>query len=267
MKTTDTKNTFQDAEWAPVMQILPRGNFWMGSPESEVGRDSSEGPLHQVSIAYDLAIGKYAVTYEEYDHYSQEVGLPLPHDLYSRGQFPVSHVSWLDTQGYLDWLNDELGLRNQVDAYRLPSEAEWEYACRAGTNTPFHFCDTIPEANHHPRNINPGMSAALYHGHPVSVGTFPPNQWGLHEMHGNVAEWIQDEWHPDYNGAPDDGRPWEDGQFPLRILRGGTFFNSPFGSRAAHRARGPANGNNFYVGFRVARALKPYSDDSLCDWI
>ena len=251
---------FRDADWAPEMVVLPKGSFMMGSPYDEEGRSRHEGPQHRVEIGHSLAIGKYAVTFDEYDHYARETGLALPGDAgWGRGRRPVINVSWGEAQIYIEWLNEKLGLTGRPDAYRLPSEAEWEYACRAGTTGPFSFNGLITprKANYDSTQSYGGSPMSEMRGKTVEVGSLPANPWGLHEMHGNVWEWVEDCWHYDYEGAPTDGQVWVGGDCSFRAVRGGSWNYDPRGLRAAIRYD-VAPGDRYYdLGFRVARTVSP----------
>lgn len=155
-------------------------------------------------------------------------------------------VSWQDAQAYVAWLAKET-----AKPYRLPSEAEWEYACRAGTTTPFSFGETITtdEANYGRRNGECRQRT-------TEVGSFPANPWGLSDMHGNVCEWVDDDWHDDYQGAPTDGSAWTDRRGKDgRVLRGGSWLGSPGGLHSAFRGRDQPVIRDSVVGFRVARTL------------
>lgn len=200
---------------APKMVRIRPGSFLMGSPEDEPYRDSREGPQHEVRIEYDFEVGKYPVTFAEWaaaaaegacDGYRPHDGRPGEH--WGRGKRPVINVSWDHAQGYIAWLNERTG-----KTYRLLSEAEWEYCCRAGTKTAYSFGDSIrwPQANFLNERTEP-------------VTRFPRNAFGLVGMHGNVDEWCEDCWNKNYDqpGRPDDGSAWLTGDCSLRVLRGGS---------------------------------------------
>jgi formylglycine-generating enzyme required for sulfatase activity len=158
----------------------------------------------------------------------------------------VINVSWEDAQAYVGWLSQRTG-----KTYRLLSEAEWEYACRAGTTTRYAFGDSITkqQAQFSERGLGDAKRT-------VEVGTFAPNAWGLYDMHGNVWEWCADNWHPDYKTAPQDGSIWAGGDQSLRILRGGSWDrNNPVMLRSAGRSGGRPSDRDLNVGFRVARTL------------
>lgn len=256
--------SFRDLPEAPEMVVLPRGRFLMGSPEGEEGRNSNQSPQHEVRIAYDLAVGKYAVTFDEWDACVADGGTEyVPDDEgWGRGRHPVINVSWQDAQDYLRWLNRKAGLSNKPkgEQYRLLSEAEWEYAARAGTTGPFGFEGVISPAkvNYYSNDTYGGSAkdSRGYRGRTVEVGSLPANRWGLHEMHGNVREWVQDCWHDNYSGAPTDGSAWTTGCSRVgRVLRGGSWYNKPGDVRSANRLRYSTSYRSNSIGFRVARML------------
>lgn len=245
--------TIRDDPLAPELVLLPRGSFLMGSPENEAGRWDEEGPQHQVTIDYDLAVGKYPVTFEEWDAFAAETGGYQPDDAgWGRGRRPVINVSWDDAQAYVRWLSQKTG-----KPYRLLSESEWEYAARAGTSTPFSTGQTITtgQANFDGNYTYNGSSKGVYREKTVSVGSFAANAFGLYDMHGNVHEWVQDCWTNNYNGAPNNGGAVEGNNCASRVLRGGSWNYSPGILRSAYRNYiSPVLRVHFY-GFRVARTL------------
>ncbi|MBK8906431.1 MAG: formylglycine-generating enzyme family protein [Rhodospirillales bacterium] len=228
-----------DAPWCPEMVVVPAGTFMMGSPDSETGRYDDEGPQHRVTISRPFAIGRFPVTFEEYDNFCEATGREQPGDEgWGRGRCPVINVSWDDAQAYVKWLAAATGR-----PYRLPSEAEWEYACRAGTTTRFSFGNDIS-----------GKDANIDGSRTTEVGTYPANAWGLHDMHGNVWEWVEDCWHDSYAGAPEDGSAWLDADgddFGPRVLRGGSWYYSQDLARAAYRNRYDPFYRSYDFGFRV----------------
>ncbi len=254
----------------PDLVLIPTGRFQMGSNEHEhriavkAGAQKSwmdrELPAHWVGIEHSFALGRYPVTVGEWRAFAKATGWQsrLDVDWQQPGfpqdeRHPVVCVSWHDAQLYLQWLSEKTGQQ-----YRLPSEAEWEYACRAGTHTAFSFGDQItPEhANydgHFTYNDGPKGSS---HGGTTRVGSYQPNPWGLFDMHGNVWEWTQDTAHDNYIGAPADGSAWEQGgDQARRILRGGAWLYQPRYLRSALRNGYSALLANDVVGFRVARKL------------
>lgn len=238
--------TFRDCEECPQMVVVPAGKFVMGSPSTEAGRGDDEGPPHSVTIAYRFAAGVYEVTIAEWDACAADGGCngyrPNDHG-WGRGTRPVVDVDWREAQAYVKWLSGKTGAR-----YRLLSEAEWEYAARAGTTTPFHYGSTISadQANYRAEN--------LVRLQTVPAGTFPANGFGLYDVHGNVFEWTQDCWNASYEGAPDDGSAWDPGNCD-RVLRGGSWAAYAEWQRSAYRHRSNPGVRANDCGFRVARTL------------
>ena len=194
----------------------------MGTPISEDGRDSDEGPLHWVTIAKPFAVGVYEVTFEEWDACVSDRGCGgfRPDDEgWGRGRRPVINVSWEDAQMYVVWLTSKTGKE-----YRLLSESEWEYVARAGSTTSFHTGETISTSQaNYDGNFTFGMGRrGEYRERTTPVGTFRANAYGLFDMHGNVQEWVQDCWNDNYAGAPTDGSAWASGDCSSRrsIARG-----------------------------------------------
>ena len=242
-------------DFTPEMVVIPAGEFIMGSPEEEEAREDCEGPCHRVEISASFALGKYAVTYQEFDHFTREGRFFHRPDDYGlgRGLRPVVNVNWGMAMDYCRWLS---GVTEEN--YRLPSEAEWEYACRAGTTTPFHFGDTIwtDQANYNGSFVYGNGRVGKRSGPPVEVGTFPENAFGLHEMHGNVFEWCADVRHDDYTGAPSDGSAWTSkGDSESHITRGGWSSSEPWKLRSASRDWSEPNTQGNFIGFRVAKTL------------
>ena len=236
---------FRDYEDGPEMAAIPAGSFMMGSPESEKGRYGDEGPIRKVTIPRAFAAGVYAVTFEEWDACAAEGGCgyrPDDHG-WGRGRRPVVGVSWEDAQAYINWLRWKTG-----EEYRLLSEAEWEYAARAGTRTRYSFGDEIM-----PSDANYGGNI----GKTQPVGSYRANGFGLHDIHGNVWEWVRDCWNESYAGAPNNGGAWERGDCSRRVLRGGSWFNNPRVLRSASRFRVHSGSRYRSSGFRVARTLAP----------
>ena len=238
---------FRDVPFAPELVVIPTGEFMMGSPEPEEGRYDPEGPQHRVTIGQRFAIGRYPVTFDEYDRFCEAKRGDKPADGgWGRGRRPAINVTWDDAQAYIAWLSQETGR-----AYRLPSEAEWEYACRAGTTTRYSFGDAIT-----PDKANYGDSGL---SQTSQVGAYPANPWGLQDMHGNVWEWVADDWHENYRGAPADGSAWKEaktGSGPrLCVLRGGSWNDNPRGCRSACRDWNGTVNRYFDIGVRVARTV------------
>jgi len=239
---------FRDCPECPEMVVVPAGEFMMGSPPSEEGRYDSEGPVHRVTIAEPFAAGKYEVTFEEWDACVSGGGCGgyRPGDEgWGRGRRPVINVSWEEARAYVDWLSRKTG-----EAYRLLSEAEWEYAARAGTTTRRHWGDDIGRNRTNCYDDYCGDSWE----YTAPVGSFAANGFGLHDVHGNVLEWVEDCWNGDYVGAPTDGSAWESGECSRRVLRGGAWGTGAGGVRAAFRYWN-GTGSRIDVGFRVSRTL------------
>jgi formylglycine-generating enzyme required for sulfatase activity len=225
------------------MVYIPGGTFTMGSPESEENRSRDEGPQHQVEIS-PFYLGKYPVTQAQYEAIMGN----NPSNLQGKNR-PVESVTWHNAVKFCQKLSQKTG-----KTYSLPSEAEWEYACRAGTTTPFHFGEILTPglANYDGNYVYASGPRGVYREQTTEVGSFPPNAFGLYDMHGNVWEWCQDVWHDNYNGAPTDGSAWESGgDSSLRVQRGGSWNSSPRFSRSDYRNRTDANNFSYCVGFRV----------------
>ena len=312
LEPTDTPITrFQDTlsqgAPAPTMVVVPAGEFHMGSPEDEFGRDANEGPRHKVVFTKPFALGETEITVGQFARFIRATGYQTSaerdagsflrdpvtgnwgkhpvnwrHD--HQGQlapenYPVVHVSWDDAQAYAAWLTRETGL-----PYRLPSEAELEYANRAGRSAQNWWGDGLPvvrvgnlkgeydqpandlsffptareRASIDPQGNLPHFFPGYDDGYwgPAPVASFTANAFGLYDTTGNVWEWAQDCWHADYHGAPTDGSPWIDsGICVYRIVRGASWYCHPSQVRAANRwSRWPVF-RNMYIGFRIARSL------------
>jgi formylglycine-generating enzyme required for sulfatase activity len=272
------------------MVRIPGGSFVMGSPEEEAGRNwyqvwdqsleglNIEGPQHEVHVP-EFWLGKYPVTQAQWRAVAgfPAVNHPLdPEPSHFQGNDrPVEQVSWHDVMEFCDRLS-----RHTQQNYHLPTEAQWEYACRGGTITPFHYGPTItPDlANYAPiPGEHNGVSWSGAYGHgphginrqqTTAVGSFPPNRFGLYDLHGNVWEWCLDDWHPTYDGAPTDGSAWRSAIAHLsphsekRILRGGSWFFFPDLCRSAFRNRRTPDTRFNRTGFRLAQnAPRPTSPD------
>jgi formylglycine-generating enzyme required for sulfatase activity len=236
--------------------LVPAGKFRMGS-----NADGDEKPIHEVTIAAPFYLGKYEVTQGEWkavmgdnpSHFKRYDWLPG----WFKGddRLPVERVSWNDCQKFITRLN----ARQDGYVYRLPSEAEWEYACRAGTTTPFSFGETLTaaQANYNGEYPYGDGPKGEYRKRTTRVGSFPANAWGLHDMHGNVREWCQDRYHENYNEAPNDGSAWEIGSDNTRILRGGSWGYFAYYCRSANRDCHTPVGRGNYIGFRLVAARIP----------
>ena len=228
----------------PEMVTIPAGSFLMGCL---TGRDCYRNePVHIVRIA-SFEMSKYEVTFEEYDAFTDATGRERANDRgWGRGRRPVIHVSWDDAVAYTQWLSSQRG-----EKYRLPSEAEWEYAARAGSTTKYSWGNDIGVN----RANCDGCGSRWDYSETAPVGSFSANRWGLHDMHGNVWEWVQDCWNGNYRGAPADGSAWESGNCDRRVLRGGSWYDYPRNLRSANRGRNTSEIRSNYCGFRVIRSF------------
>ncbi len=248
--------SFRDCPDCPEMVVVPAGSFRMGCLSNDSDCDDDEFPVHDVRIPQPFALGKFEVTFAEWDACVSAGGCDgyEPDDGgYHRGRVrdatPVINVSWDDAQAYVTWLSEA------TDAtYRLPSEAEWEYAARAGTITKYPWGDEMSpgSANCDPDDCNDEWRNTS------PVGSFPANPFGLHDMHGNVWEWVEDCWNDSYAGAPSDSSARLSGDCSQSVRRGGSWLNGPGGLRSSTRG-GSASGQRDADGrgFRVARTLDP----------
>ena len=267
---------FQDCDDCPKMVVVPAGSFMMGSPKSEKKRVDDEGPRHKVRIPRAFAVGKFEVTVEEYlncvragecdepdwrergsktnvktgsnKHYA-ELGRAL-----TGKRHPIVGVSWEKANSYAEWLSGKTG-----KGYRLLSEAEWEYAARAGTTTTFSTGQriTTDQANFNGNWTYNGSSKGRWRKKTVSVGSFAKNAFGLHDLHGNVWEWVEDCYKDSYANAPKDGSARTTGSCYYRVLRGGSWNDGPRVLRSAIRTWDEPDIGYFSNGLRVARTLIP----------
>jgi len=250
------KESFKDCADCPVMVVIPVGSFAMGSPENEVGRKDNESPQHMVTLAQKFAVGRFAVTFDEWDACVADGGCndySPPDQGWGRGRRPVINVSWNEAKTYLAWLSRKTG-----KPYRLLTEAEREYVTRAGTTSPFWWGSSIStnQANYN-GNYTYGDDGARgeFRNESVPVDMFAPNPWGLYQVHGNVSEWTEDCWHENYADAPTDGSAWTDANCKLRVRRGGSIGSPPQVLRSAFRLWNEAVNRAFFIGFRIARTL------------
>ena len=224
-----------------TLMLIPAGEFMMGAPDGEPESDDSERPQHRVELLQFL-MGRYPVTQAQWrvvaSYDREEIDLNPDPSEFQGDNLPVERVSWYEATEFCKRLSTHTGIN-----YHLPSEAQWEYACRAETEVAYHFGPRLTEelANYD-RSV----------GQTTPVGQYPANQWGLHDMHGNVLEWCQDQWHDNYKGAPTDGSAWiEGGKANRRVRRGGSWFTDQRNCRSACRnIFGPGYGNAA-IGFRV----------------
>lgn len=243
------------AKGCPLMVVIPAGSFSMGSPDdafagtgdADADQHERESPQHEVMIAQTFAVSKFEVTFSEWDACAVAGPCPAAPDSWGRGEMPVINVSWEDAKVYVEWLSLLTG-----EDYRLLSEAEWEYAARAGTDSRYSWGDDLRTDS---ANCD-GCGSRWDLKQTAPVGSFKPNAFGLHDMHGNVWEWTEDSWHANYNGAPSDGSAWLSGGDPsIRIVRGGAWRNEGYLVRAAVRERRHVKVRFDTLGFRVARTL------------
>lgn len=272
---------FRDCDICPVMVVLPAGSFLMGSDEG----DADEQPLHRVTIEKPFAVGKYEVTLRQFTAFVRATGrdmgekpglfgLPSPEACESPGLFistkitwsapgfdqddnsPAVCINWNDAIAYTRWLSQETG-----KLYRLLSEAEWEYAARATTRGEFHFGEILSpnQANYNSTHSERLSKGKKNRRRAIKVGSFPANGFGLHDMHGNVLEWVEDCWHENYEGAPADGRAWiRKESCTARVVRGGSWHNPASYLRSAFRNSIEVKKRHTQYGFRVARAVDPH---------
>ena len=258
----------------PAMVVLPTGRFRMGELSGDGRRRHSERPVHTVTISRRIAMGQYPVTFEDYDRIGfleaflgnpwSTLGRKLhssfdhrPSDQgWGRGRRPVIMVNWHDAKAYAVWLSKQTGKR-----YRLPSESEWEYAARAGTETRYSWGDEIGVNRANGPNEGPGGNnfGSKWSSRQTSpVGSFAPNGFGLYDMHGNVCEWVEDCWHDNYEGAPSDGSAWTIDSLvgeDKRVWRGGSYSRLRPNLRSAARGCLRSSGVDYCLGFRLVQDL------------
>jgi len=285
MSRSETRFPFE-----PEMVRIPSGKFRMGSPETEEGRASDEGPQHEVAISRPFALSRYEITVGQFRQFVEDAGYRTTAEKNGKGcyvwnadkivaeqlperrwnnpgfqqsdDYPVVCVSWDDAEAYVAWLSGQSG-----KPYRLPTEAEWEYAARAGTTTARFYPDE-QQCKHANGLGQEGKSIAAPgwvlaecadgYLHTAPVGSFNQNQYGLFDMLGNVLEWTQDCWHDNYNKAPGDGSAWleqDSGNCNRRVVRGGSWFNFPQYLRSANRSWINTDAASDFLGFRIARAF------------
>lgn len=233
----------RDCPACPVLVTLPRGSYVMGSNSS----DPSEKPAHQVSLGAPFAIGKFEVTVEQWNVCVDAAGCPrLPGDA-SRPKAPVRDVSWDDAQLYVKWLSRQSG-----KSYRLPTEAEWEFAARGGTASRFWWGEQMRPGQANCKDCGQPWQADA----PVNVGSFTANAFGLHDMNGSVWEWVSDCWHASYKGAPANGRAWEEPNCRVRVIRGGSWREGADYMPVSTRFKYDASVRHTQNGFRVARDME-----------
>jgi formylglycine-generating enzyme required for sulfatase activity len=252
--------SFRDCADCPEMVVIPAGSFSMGSLDGEVGRETNEGPQRRVTITQPFAAGKFEVTFDEYDTCVAAKGCAQrPYDSgWGRGRRPVINVSWEDTQEYVRWLSQKTGQR-----YRLLSEAEWEYAARSkangGAKEPAYSWGPSPShdyANYGADVCCSGLASGRDQWvNTAPVGSFPANAFGLHDMHGNVWEWVEDCYGDSYSGTPTKGAAVTTQRCGFHVLRGGSWNDSPQYLRSANRDGSTPTVEDVNGGFRLARTL------------
>ena len=251
---------FRDCAGCPEMVVIPAGSFQMGCmTPTEFGIcPSIELPVHDVTIPQAFAVSKHEVTFEEWDTCVAGGGCGgySPDDQgWGRGRRPVVDVSWEDAREYAAWLSRRTGR-----TYSLLSEAEWEYVARAGSTTRYNWGNGIGTNR---ANCQNHLDPELYDGcgdqwdTTAPVGSFPANAFGVHDMHGNVSEWVEDCWNESYLGAPSRGGAWRSGDCENRVLRGGSWGYYPRFLRSANRNWDATGNRKYFIGFRVARTLTP----------
>jgi formylglycine-generating enzyme required for sulfatase activity len=280
------RQVFKECDVCPEMVVVPAGAFSMGSPKKEKARSDNESPLHKVTIGRRFAVGKFEVTVDQFASFAKETGHDTGSvcDIWQDGKWservgytwrnppfpqggshPATCLSWDDAKAYLAWLSRKTG-----HDYRLPSEAEWEYAARAGSRAPFHFGNNVQDYCRHGNGADqaaskevPGASSwtvlACNDGqaYTAPVGSYTANRFGLYDMLGNVFEWVEDCWNGNYQGAPSDGSAWTSGNCGVRVQRGGAWGYPPDYLRTAVRGQQPQAYRYINAGMRVVRTLVP----------
>ena len=239
------RSVFRDGPDAPEMVVLPAGSYRMGEVSNK----------HKVAIARPFAVGKYPVTMAEWKRFvvSGETTYSPADNGWAGDNLPVTNVNFIHARAYVRWLSTQTSKN-----YRLLTEAEWEYACRAGSVTEYYWGDELGKNNCNCQDSKSEWSCKRA----SPVGSFAPNAFGLYDMLGNVWEWVEDTWHDTYRGAPADGKAWSSGgaistlsNQEWRVLRGGSWIIDPRDARSAVRFMSDQSSRNAYTGFRVARTL------------
>jgi formylglycine-generating enzyme required for sulfatase activity len=242
------QDTFREcAKDCPEMVVIQAGEFMMGSPPGEEGRFENEGPQHHVTIAQPFAVSKFDVTFADWDACVSVGGCPEVSDqTYGRETKPLMNVTWNDAQQYVAWLAKMTGR-----SYRLLTEAEWEYAARAGATTAYYWGDEIGQAKANCMNCGSAWDSL----ETSPVGSFQPNAFGLYDMAGDVWQWVQDCANINYAGVPTDGSASTGGDCGRRVIRGGSWLDKSEHLRLARRLGIPIDNHSIDTGFRVGRTL------------
>ena len=261
--TPQPGKVFKDCKDCPEMVVLPAGTFTMGTPDDEVGREPDEGPMHAVTFAKPFAMSRFQITAGEWDSYIRQTGVKIADGdtrpgrecIASKPRYPQSPrqpavcMDMDDIKHYVAWLSKKTG-----QPYHMVSEAQREYAARAGSSGPFPF----------PFDEGKGYSIAEHantygpaDGYSFSspAGSYPPNAFGMYDMHGNVYEWVADCWHPNYEGAPTDGSAWVEPNCESYQIRGNDWGEAPVFSRSGNRNNIYPQTRGDWIGFRVVRDL------------
>ena len=253
---------YADGSKGPELAVIPPGWFVMGSPEDEPGHDGRESPQCHVQISRAFAIGRFTITAEQWEQYAEATGFcPVRELIWPKGREPIVNVRMADVESYIAWLNTQTGQH-----YRLPTEAEWEYAARAGSPTAFHFGDmaSCKEVLFKPIFPMPGKQKSLWSFIPqcapllwaLEVGTKPPNLWGLHDVHGNVWEVTATPWQPNHAQALRDGHLVAPrGKNERIVIKGGSWFDPAIAARSASRWSRMRDELDVNMGFRVVREI------------
>ena len=240
---TTFRDRLRSGVMGPEMVVIPAGRFHMGALSFRRLSGDRERPVREVVIEHPFALSVYELTFEHYDLFTHPE--EVEDSGWGRGRRPVINVSWQDARNYVEWLSSETG-----EDYGLPTEAEWEYAARAGTTTVFSWGDGIGKDRANCKFCGSGWDSQT-----APVGWYAPNAFGLYDVHGNVSEWVQDCWNWGYAGAPSNGAGRLGGDCEVRVLRGGSWFRDPWSVYSAARDRASPVGGSSDVGLRVARTL------------
>jgi formylglycine-generating enzyme required for sulfatase activity len=259
-QTLKPKDSFRECDVCPEMVVVPKGSFIMGTPADEPYRLKGEDPQHRVTIARPFAVGRFAITFDEWDACLADGGCngdPGTDYGFGRGRLPAQGLTFAAAKSYLAWLSKKVGR-----TYRLPSESEREYFARAGTTTPFGFGKTISaqNANYDASNNYPGGPYGVASKGPVVVDSYAPNKFGLYQVNGNLSEWTEDCYTKRYTeDTPSDGSPWLEGDCSKRMMRGGGWQGSALTQRTGYRD-GTNVGGGYDLGLRVVRTLNVQPD-------